>query len=76
MNIEDIKKIDIKTMKSDIIKHIIMFTVMRFLKFNILDKKMNNIITDVIDKDFLYMLLFLMAGLSIYYIFIEPKIRS
>lgn len=73
----DLKKVDMKSLKSDLTKFAIMLVVARLIKFWVVDTQgRGGDVTIAFSQDFLYSSVFTLVGFAVFWLVIEPNMRD
>jgi hypothetical protein len=73
----DMKKVDTKSMRMDLIKNAVIVIVARLVKFYVIDTqgKGGDVMT-VFNQEFVYSVVFLLLGFAVFWLAVEPLARE
>lgn len=73
----DLKKVDMKSLRMDLIKNALIVIVARLVKFYLVDTQgKGGDVTTVFNQDFIYSIVFLLLGFAVFWVVVEPLARE
>lgn len=73
----DSTKIDVKSLKFDLVKNAVVVIVARILKFYVVDNAGGKgDVSKVFDQDFVYSLVFLLLGFTVFWVVVNPVVNN
>ncbi len=73
----DLKKVDMKSLRSDVLKIFTMLVVARLIKFWVVDTRgKGGDVFPVFDQDFIYSTAFTLIGFAAFWVLVEPFVRE
>ena len=72
----DSSKVDVKSMRTDLIKNAVVVLVSRILKFYVLENASGKSTAQLFDQDFVYSLVFLLLGFVAFWVVVQPAIGA
>ena len=73
----DLTKVDMKSLKIDLIKNALVVIVARLIKFYVVDTQgKGGDVSVVFNQDFIYSTVFLLLGFVVYWVVFEPSVRG
>jgi hypothetical protein len=72
----DNSKVDVKGMRTDLVKNAVVVIVSRVLKYYVLENASGKMDAQLFNQDFVYSLVFLLLGFVAFYVVVQPAIGA
>lgn len=76
----DLKKVDVKSLRQDLIKNAVVIILARLIKFYVIDRQgdIGSIgdFPSAFNQEFVYSAFFLLIGFAVFWVVVEPYARS
>jgi hypothetical protein len=74
----DLKNVDVKALRTDLIKNALILVVVRLLRYYVLENAGNGVgrFSSVMPNDFLYTLVFTLTGFVLFWVVVQPQVAK